>query len=330
MEASKELNNTCTSILISIIIIVRNEENRLRKCINSLLEQKELEVCEIVFVDGNSTDNTVSIIYEYIEKYNNIKLIQCNKYGYSYQRNVGVSHAIGEYILFISGDTICEPKLILKYKNGIKKGYDVIQGTVIQKGDDMFTNLLYKFYRTRMKYSLEDISTVNLLIRKSLFYDHKFDERIVASEDKIWFLTLTKTVNYHRMNNCIVFHTVHENMKQYSKKIYKEAMGIGISLVLNLKKWRDHNFFGWLSTAIYASITLICLFIISICSFLFGHNTLFLGVRIIILISYVLYKVYKYELYKRSFREILILERYLFSAQRGMMKGILKSLFMYK
>ena len=179
-----------------------------------------------------------------------------------------------------------------------------------------------------MKNNLEEISTVNILIKKNLFQNSMFDERIIASEDKIWFLMLNNEIRYYRMKNCVVFHSVHESISQYSRKIYKEAVGIGISLALHCRMWKKHNYFGWLSATIYGCCVGIILFVTFFVYILIGNNPFVLGIGIAALFSYEIYKVRKYRLYENNLEEILILKRYLFYAQKGIIKGIIKGLLM--
>ena len=51
--------------LISIITVVRNDENNIEKTIKSIINQKDKFV-EYIIVDGDSTDNTKKIINKYI------------------------------------------------------------------------------------------------------------------------------------------------------------------------------------------------------------------------------------------------------------------------
>lgn len=316
--------------LISIIIIVKNEEKRIRNCIDSLLCQKEIANCEVLFVDGNSSDNTVFVINKYRKEHNNFRIITCDRSGYAYQRNVGINNSLGKYILFISGDTVCDPKLLRKYINGINKGYEIIQGTVIQKGEDKAVHVLYKIYRKTMDNELEDISTVNVLIKKSLFENNLFDVRNVACEDKLWYLLLEDKSHYSRMKGAVVFHTVHESVRQYSRKIQREAIGIGVSLVLHSNLWRSYNYFGWLSMTVCQSIISL-IFLVALLLFLFmSGNRVILGIGIAASIFFELYKFLLYRMYEDGLRSIMILELFIFSAQKGMIQGIVNGLLMRK
>lgn len=61
-------------VIISVIIPVYNAEKYIRKCINSLLEQKDISI-EIILVDDGSKDASGKICDEYSEKYSNVKVI---------------------------------------------------------------------------------------------------------------------------------------------------------------------------------------------------------------------------------------------------------------
>ena len=98
----------------SIIIPVRNEEEYISQCLNSLLNQTYKNF-EIIIVDDGSTDNTVNIIKSYIKRYgksDKINLILGSKCGPSCARNIGVKHARGEVIVFIDGDNYVNQKFL--------------------------------------------------------------------------------------------------------------------------------------------------------------------------------------------------------------------------
>ena len=61
--------------LISVIIANYNTEKFIAKCLDSLLSQTYKNI-EIIICDDNSSDNSVSIIQEYVDKYPQIRLLK--------------------------------------------------------------------------------------------------------------------------------------------------------------------------------------------------------------------------------------------------------------
>ncbi|MBO6213489.1 glycosyltransferase family 2 protein, partial [Algoriella sp.] len=93
---------------LSIIIPVYNVEKYLRRCINSILNQKkfkfEKDSIEVLLINDGSPDNCHIIIDEYVDKYDFIKGFYKTNGGLSDARNFGLEQATGDYIWFIDSD----------------------------------------------------------------------------------------------------------------------------------------------------------------------------------------------------------------------------------
>ena len=87
---------------VSVIIPVFNAEKYLSKCIDSVLSQTCPEL-ELILVNDGSTDRSEEIINTCIHDDRVLYLKQENK-GVSAARNLGLSHASGEYIIFVDSD----------------------------------------------------------------------------------------------------------------------------------------------------------------------------------------------------------------------------------
>ena len=59
---------------LSIIIPVYNCEKYIEECIQSIIKQ-EKDFVEIIIINDGSTDNTLKKCNEFVQNYNNIKLI---------------------------------------------------------------------------------------------------------------------------------------------------------------------------------------------------------------------------------------------------------------
>lgn len=108
-------------LTLSIIIPIYNiEEEYMRKCINSILNQDIRDV-EVILVDDGSTNGCERICDEISSYENRIKVIHQKNSGVSVARNVGVSEANAKYIVFVDPDDWLEEGSLLVIKNSIAK-----------------------------------------------------------------------------------------------------------------------------------------------------------------------------------------------------------------
>lgn len=106
-------------IFVSIIIVSYNSEKEIGNCIHSLLPQLNDINGEIIIIDNNSTDNTISIINNINS--NSISLIQNKEnLGYTKANNQGIKNAKGDYMLLLNPDTIVPNSTINKLLSEIK------------------------------------------------------------------------------------------------------------------------------------------------------------------------------------------------------------------
>lgn len=104
----------------SIIICVYNLEKYVATTIESVLNQDFTDY-ELIIVNDGSTDNSMEVIKSY--KDSRIRVIDNGKNkGLGTSRNVGVSNATGEYILYLDGDdTLFENSTLSKINEVISK-----------------------------------------------------------------------------------------------------------------------------------------------------------------------------------------------------------------
>lgn len=87
----------------SVIIPIYNAEKTLNRCLDSLLCQKRADM-ELILINDGSADQSEIICREYAEKSPAIKIYSVPNGGVSRARNIGLSVAIGDYILFVDSD----------------------------------------------------------------------------------------------------------------------------------------------------------------------------------------------------------------------------------
>ena len=91
-------------MFLSFIVPMYNRETLIGRCLDSILEQG-VEDIEIICIDDASTDETRGVVEEYLQKYDNIKMVinEQNR-GQAYARNRGIEIAQGKYIWFVDSD----------------------------------------------------------------------------------------------------------------------------------------------------------------------------------------------------------------------------------
>lgn len=87
-------------MLLSICMIVKDEEKNLPRCLDSLKELTENKDVELIIVDTGSADKTVEIAKRYTEK---VYFYEW-KNDFSAARNFSISKAQGEWIFIIDAD----------------------------------------------------------------------------------------------------------------------------------------------------------------------------------------------------------------------------------
>lgn len=88
---------------ISVIIIVKNAQNTLCECLNSLKE-----FGEIILLNNESTDDTLKIAKEFQKDFTHLYIYESKFIGFGALKNLALSHAKNEWILNIDADEILE------------------------------------------------------------------------------------------------------------------------------------------------------------------------------------------------------------------------------
>ncbi|MGQ1946424.1 glycosyltransferase family 2 protein [Geofilum sp. OHC36d9] len=113
--------------IISIVIATYNASDKLERCLSSIVQQKN-ELCELVLIDGGSTDSTLDIIKSY-SRWIDV-FVSENDAGVYDAWNKGVRLSNGKWIMFIGADDILLTNAIEKFLNVISRpniySYDYI------------------------------------------------------------------------------------------------------------------------------------------------------------------------------------------------------------
>ena len=126
---------------VSVIVPVLNTRTTLRRCLDSVLAQRNAD-CELVVVDGGSTDGSVEILREYGERIANWETKPDGGVYPAFNR--GVRQAQGEWLYFLgSDDWLWSDDVLERVAPHLAKAYPdyrVVYGQVMyvnQKGETL-------------------------------------------------------------------------------------------------------------------------------------------------------------------------------------------------
>ncbi len=114
------MNKSC-----SIVIPILNEEKNILKLISLILKHFKIKNFEVIFVDDNSKDNSISILKK-IKKKNIRYFVRKEKNDLSQSCFLGIKKSKYENVIIMDGDLQHHPKYLMNmYDLLIKKKMDI-------------------------------------------------------------------------------------------------------------------------------------------------------------------------------------------------------------
>lgn len=187
-------------IMVSAIIVVRNEEEYIQKSLSSLLNQDyPKENYELLLVDGMSTDRTREIIEETIKEKKEtlqIRIFENPKKNLASGWNMAIKEAVGEYVIRIDAHAEARPDFIRKSVETMQKVGDAVcvggrltTQSIDEKGETISKVLSSPFGigNSKFRYSntAQYVDTVAFgLYKKEIFTQvGYFDESLQRNQD---------------------------------------------------------------------------------------------------------------------------------------------------
>ncbi|MEK6889290.1 MAG: glycosyltransferase family 2 protein [Nanoarchaeota archaeon] len=292
--------------LISVIIAAFNEEKKISKCLNALLNQTIKDI-EIFVVDDGSTDSTVSVVREFERKNKNIHLLQQKRQGPGAAKNLATKKAKGSILVFVDSDEYPRKDYLEKLIYPIikNKSETAIGAWVVANPKSVWARCRFNDTYKIRQHALES-GVFRAIKAETFFKTPGFDPKKGYSDDRI-----ASGLKRERIDDAIFDHDVDSALKE----IYGKRKWIGSSLVNNPKGKSFKIKFSF-------SIIAIALFIAS----LFFSRTLSL-IMIIIAILPIIYQTLKKAIFYKDIRLIFCYPPYLFICLLGMLSGLLKPVY---
>ncbi len=179
---------------VSVIIPTYNRFEKLKRAVDSVLNQKFKDF-ELIVIDDGSTDET----RDYFEKFDGIKYIYQENKGVSAARNTGIKVAKGEWITFLDSDDEWLPDKLQMQMGFAEKNKDIkiIHSNEIWIRNGVRVNEMNKhkklggrIYQNSLPLCL--ISPSAVIIHSAVFNEKGlFDEEYPYAEDYDLWLRLT-------------------------------------------------------------------------------------------------------------------------------------------
>jgi glycosyltransferase involved in cell wall biosynthesis len=263
---------------ISFIIIGRNEGWKLQLSLKSVFDTILLnnisDVSEIIYVDSNSTDNSIEIANKF--PLTNIIKISEKYINAAIARNIGASYSKGDCLIFLDGDTQIVSEFfseILDEHKAIK--YDFVTGNIIEHYYDENWKFIKKLSRnpsgdTHLKDKFE-VTTGGLFfcVKRSLWDElHGMDNRFKRLEDNDFSLRLSQIgVPLLRKKEIAVIH--HTICDVYPTRMKREFLSFDSKYYGHLYHKNILNK-KILKVIFKAEFTLLPLLFLSFLSFIYG------------------------------------------------------------
>ena len=111
---------------VSFIVPIYNKEKNIEECLLSIMAQT-VEDIEILCVDNNSSDASMSVVEKLSASDPRIKILHEKEQGLPQARNCALMHAAGEYIAFVDADDYVDKRLAeLAVASAEENGSDVV------------------------------------------------------------------------------------------------------------------------------------------------------------------------------------------------------------
>ena len=202
---------------ISVIVPCYNQEMYIAECLDSVIAQSFTDY-EVIVVDDGSTDNSLSIIKKYADKYPAIRVLEQSNQGVVSARNHAISQALGKYIYPLDGDDKIAPDCLELLYRAMSEG----KGDVIYSDNAYFglkTGKITYLAPTKLNMILGNRISVSALYRKSDWLKYGGYDQMMKDglEDwEFWLNFIEDRKRFYKVENCLFFYRISDKSRHAS------------------------------------------------------------------------------------------------------------------
>lgn len=214
----------------SIVIPVYNVKDYLEKCVQSVLAQGCADY-EIILVDDGSTDGS-SALCDILAAHHpeRIRVIHKPNGGLGDARNVGLEHALGEYLVFLDSDDYIDPSMLEELSQQVDKTHaDIITfGFAVDNNGDTSQIIIDPLPEDRI-FTLADTPQLLLALPNAwnrIYTRRLFLETGIRYPGRVWYEDIRTTTKLFAQAKSVVsvhrpyyYYVVRENSITRNKNI---------------------------------------------------------------------------------------------------------------
>ncbi len=222
---------------ISIIIPVRNEANKIEKCLEAVFSQS-YQPYEVLVVDGHSDDGTI----ERARKFP-VKILYEDYHTRGGACQVGVKKAEGEYVAFTDADCIPERTWLANLAKGFDNGIMGVGGVIKNIGQDFWIHSINLAYGTflgsansvqgrvfKKKRLVRSISGCNSMYRRQDILEvGGFNPSLPGAEDTELNSRLLRKGKLLYLPEAIILHDHGRGLKDFARQMLRYGRDRGVA-----------------------------------------------------------------------------------------------------
>ncbi len=163
---------------VSILISSYNYAHVIGETFESIRNQTfNFDDIEVIFVDDKSSDNSVEVIQEFVDKYENVKLFITpeGEGGLSFSRNWSMELASADYIAFLDSDDKLKPEFVEStYNEMVENDVDIVKTAFVIGFDNPISYSQGLGRLVVPSSNIAPLMTYNYLEAWSTLYNKKF------------------------------------------------------------------------------------------------------------------------------------------------------------